>query len=373
MKSFPIEPTVLFTNFPSQSGKIKITYLEYISEITNVFKIKNDSECMKKYLIDALDNFKNKKILVMGDVMLDKFSFGEINRVNPEQPAAPLVRIIKENYILGGAANVANNIVALGANCTLYCVLGRDFCGKMINKICENKKIRIRGFFNNNPTIMKQRVIAHGQQISRMDFGERKIKKINERLQNKIIDSLKKEIKNYDFVILSDYDKSFFTKYFSSQIINLTKESDIPILADPKPCNLDFFRGCSLISPNKKEAEEMTGIKYSNEKNVLTKMAEELSKKIESKNIIITCGEDGVFDYCDGETDFVGTVAREVADVTGAGDTFAAIIALGLASGLNISDAIRLGNYASGIVVGKIGTATTNIKEIKEILEKDNN
>ncbi len=325
---------------------------------------------MKKELIDALDNFKNKKILVMGDVMLDKFSFGEINRVNPEQPAAPLVRIIKENYVLGGASNVANNISSLGANCSLYCVLGRDFSGKMINKICENKKIRIMGFFNNNPTIIKQRVIAHGQQISRMDFGERKIKKINEKLQNKIIDCLRKEIKNYDFVILSDYDKSFFTKNFSSQIISLARENNVSVLVDPKPCNIDFFKGCSLISPNKKEAEEMTGIKYSNEKNVLIKMAEELSKRIESKNIIITCGEDGVFNYCDGKTDFIETVTKEVADVTGAGDTFAATLALGLASGLNISDAIKLGNCASGIVVGKIGTATTNVKEIKEILDK---
>jgi len=326
---------------------------------------------MKKEFEIVLDNFKNKNILVIGDILLDKFSWGEVNRVNPEQPAAPLVRIIKENYVLGGAANVANNIVSLGAKCCLYGVIGRDYSGERIKKMCRFKKIIFKDF-RYKKTILKQRIMAHGQQITRMDFGEKEISKIGGALQDKIIGSLKKEIKKYDFIILSDYDKFLFNQEISSRIINLARENNIPVLVDPKPINLEFFKGCYLICPNKKEAEIMSGIKYSNGVETLEKMARILSEKINSRYVIITCGEDGVFSYGGEENRFIGTKAREVSDVTGAGDTFASVLALGLACKLDINDAVTLANYAAGIVVGKVGTATATINEIKERIEKDN-
>ena len=324
---------------------------------------------MKKELKDALDNFKNKNILVIGDILLDKFSWGEVNRVNPEQPAAPLVKIIKEDYALGGAANVANNIVSLGGKCCLYGVIGRDYAGERIKKMCNFRKIVFKDF-RYKKTLLKQRIMAHGQQIVRMDFGEKEILKIGNRLQNKIIDSLKEEIGKFDFIILSDYDKFLFNKEFSSRIISLAQKNNTPILVDPKPHNLDFFKGCYLICPNKKEAEIMSGITYSNGIETLEKMAKILAEKVNAKYIIITCGEDGVFSYANGEKNFIETKAVEVADVTGAGDTFASALSLGLSCNLNIDDAVSLANYAAGIVVGKVGTATTNIEEIKNYLKR---
>ena len=321
-------------------------------------------------LKEALNKFKDKNILVMGDIFLDRFSWGEINRTNPEQPAAHLVKVLKESFVLGGAGNVANNIASLGAKCSLYGILGKDSSGNKIKKMCKNKNIFLRSFSNNKPTIVKQRIMAHGQQITRMDFGEKNIKKINPNMRKKLINLLKKEITNFDFIILSDYDKCFFDKEMCSEIINLAKEKNIPTLVDPKPNNIDFFNGCSLICPNKKEAEKITGIKYLNEKGTLMEIAKILSNKINSQYVIITCGEDGMFSYHDGNGDFVETQAQEVVDVTGAGDTFAATMTLSLASGLKIHDAARLANYAAGVVVEKIGTATPKIKEIEKKIEE---
>ncbi|MFH1326796.1 MAG: PfkB family carbohydrate kinase [archaeon] len=329
---------------------------------------------MEEELIQELKKFKRKKILVVGDLLLDKFSFGKVERTNPEQPAAPLVKIIKEKYVLGGAANVANNLSSLGASCSLYGVIGRDFGGEKIKRLCKNKGIKFKSFYHNQPTILKQRIVAHGQHITRLDFGERKIKKINENIQEKIINLLKKEIKNFDFIILTDYDKFFFNENLARKILELAMENNIPTLVDPKPCNLHFFKNCTVICPNKKEAEEMAGIKdFNDEEETLIKMGEKLAENIQTKYIIITCGERGAFYYNkEGENMFIESQAREVSDVTGAGDTFAAVLSLGLASGLNITKAIRLANYASGVVVEKIGTAVPFVEEVIKKIKQNN-
>jgi len=319
-----------------------------------------------------LDETKKRKILVMGDLILDKFTWGEIERVNPEQPAAPLVKKKGKSYVLGGAGNVARNVVALGAKCLLYGILGDDESGEIFENLCKEEGIKLQKFYTKRPTITKQRIMAHGQQIVRIDMGEDGLEKINESLEEELIKSLEKEIKNFDFIILSDYDKQIFQESSSKKIIELAKKYNVPTLVDPKPCNLDFFEGCTVICPNKHEAEKMTKIKYASGQSQLTKMGEALSKRVNAKYVIITCSEDGMFSY-DGEKKnsiFVETKAKEVADVTGAGDTFAAMLTLGLASNLNIHDASKIANYASGIVVGKVGTATPTIEELEEAFEK---
>lgn len=324
-------------------------------------------------LLEVLKNFKKKKILVLGDVFLDKFSWGRVERINPEQPAAPLVKIMKETYVLGGAANVANNISSLGASCILCGVAGKDFLAKKIKKICKDKGIKLKLFYYNQPTILKQRVVAHGQHISRLDFGERRLKKITKNIQDKILSSLKKDLEGVDFIIFSDYNKIFFERDLSRNIIHLAKSKNIPILVDPKPSNIEYFFGCSVIRPNEREAEQITGIKYDKEKETLRDIACCLAKKLGSKYVVITCGKEGVFCY-DSNNDkylMIETKAREVADVTGAGDTFAAALALSLASGLDIFRASKLANYAAGNVVGKVGTATTNIKELERRIRLD--
>lgn len=322
----------------------------------------------------AIDSFKNKKILVIGDVLLDKFTWGKIESLNPEQPAAPKVKIKPiATYTLGGAGNVANNISSLGAYCKLYGVIGKDRDGYIIKNLCEDRKISDNLPYTDNPTIMKERIMAHGQQIVKLEYGEWNLRKVNQKIQKIIIKNLEKELENYDFLILSDYNKGIFSKDFTQEIISLANSKTIQIHTDPKPCNLSFFKNCTTISPNEKEAEEMTKIKYSNGKKALIKMGKSIAKKINSQYVVITCGKDGVFGYDVNKKEhlMVKTKAREVSDVSGAGDTFAATLPLALASGLNLFDSIILSNYASGIVVGKVGTATPTIEEIKTRIRED--
>jgi D-glycero-beta-D-manno-heptose-7-phosphate kinase len=318
----------------------------------------------------ALENFSSKKILVIGDIMLDKFSWGEINRINPEQPAAPLLKIFKEDYILGGAANTANNIASLGAEVYLSGVIGNDLYGKKLEEICNKNGIKHHFCYLNNPTIVKERGMAHGQQVVRLDYGEQNLKKINSKTKEKLLNKIK-NIKNLNGIILSDYNKIIFQKNFTQEIINYAKLQNIPIIADPKPQNINYFKSCDLICPNKIEAEKITGIKYRKENGTLLEIGRKLSNRLNS-NTIITLGEDGIFIYGkDGKSQYVQTEAKEVVDVTGAGDTFIATLSLSLASNLNIHDASSLANLASGIVVEKSGTSTPTIKEMKNRLKSN--
>jgi len=326
-----------------------------------------------KNLAGVLDNFKDKKILVIGDIILDKLSWGEVDRVNPEQPAAPLVRVYGETYALGGAANVANNIVSLQGNCTLYGIIGNDFFGKKLKELCKEKKIKFKSFYEKSPTIVKQRIMAHRQQVTRVDYGEVNLKKADRKIKNKIVDSLKKEIGKYDFMILSDYNKNIFSKDLTKEIIDLSNSKGLATLVDPKPNNVEFFKNCKIICPNEKEASIMTNIKYNNGKPTLKKMAKKLAEKVNSKAAIITCGKDGVFSYDREKQDFflIGTEAKEVRDVAGAGDTFMATLALGLTCDLDLHDAVKLANYSSGIVVTKPGIAVPTIDELMNKIQKN--
>jgi rfaE bifunctional protein kinase chain/domain len=326
-------------------------------------------------LFNALNDFKNRNILVLGDIILDKFSWGEIDSLNPEMPAAPKVKIKPgTTYALGGAANVASNISSLGANCTLCGVIGDDENSKRIIDLCSKRNIHLILEHHNKQTITKERVIAHGQQVVRLEYGEWGLEKIDEAIQKNVIRNLEEILSEFNFIVLSDYDKSFFTKGLSQKIIKLANSKKIPTLVDPKPVNWSYFKGCNIISPNEKEAETITGIKYNNGENRLTKMGGKLSEKLNSRYSVITCGKDGVFGYDRETKDYfmVETKAREVKDVTGAGDTFAAILALGLSSKLDMNDSIKLANYGSGIVVEKVGTAVTGIDEIKKRIMLDN-
>lgn len=319
-------------------------------------------------LIEALKNFPKKKVLVLGDIMLDIFSWGEVTRVNPEQPAASLVAMLKETYALGGAANVANNLSSLGARTTLFALLGEDQNKNRLTDLCKSNGIVFDSLQSSFPNIVKQRVMAHGQQMVRLDYGEKELQEIDTSTESQAIDYLRKNLFNYDVIILSDYDKRFFTENLSQEIIKLSNSLSIPTLIDPKPINAYYFRGGTLISPNKKEAEEISGIKYSNGEKTLRTMASSLRDKLQVPYVVITCGEDGAYSYHNGDSRLVKTVAKQVADVTGAGDTFAATLALGFSSGLGIHDAALLGSYAAGIVVEKLGTATLTLQELESLL-----
>jgi rfaE bifunctional protein kinase chain/domain len=261
----------------------------------------------------------------------------------------------------------------MGAKCGLYGVIGRDNYGKKIYEICTKNGIELKRFCNKKPTIMKERIIAHGQQVTRLEHGEWNLEKISRKIQKRIMGDLEEGLDEYNFIILSDYDKIFFSEKFTQEIISIANSKNIPTLVDAKPQNIGCFRNCLILRPNEKEAEKISGIKYRNGKDTLIKISEKISKMINCKYVIITCGADGVFSYDRelGESLMIETKAKSVADVTGAGDTFAAALALGLSSELKMNDSVRLANYASGVVVEKVGTATSSIEEIIKKIEQD--
>ncbi|OYT35993.1 hypothetical protein B6U91_02115 [Candidatus Pacearchaeota archaeon ex4484_71] len=322
---------------------------------------------------EAIKDFRGKEIIVMGDVLLDKFTFGEINRLNPDHFAAPLVNVQREEYVLGGAANVANNVNSLGGTAYLFGLVGEDEAGEIMKDECANRGIIHFLLKDENPTIVKQRVIAHNKQVVRLDFGENSLEKMSEENEKSFLNILEKGIKGKDALVLSDYNKIFFrgSKNLAKEIISLGVKYGVPILSDIKPPNAGNFFGSNIISPNLKEAEEITGIKYTNEKS-LEDMARYLNNSLGAEKIVITRGDKGVFGYDFQKRDYflMKTNAKEVADQTGAGDTFIATMSLGVSSGLDLRDSLRLANYASGIVVGKVGTATVHPSELEKILKK---
>jgi rfaE bifunctional protein kinase chain/domain len=318
-----------------------------------------------KELADSIRNFSNKKILVLGDVMLDWYLLTKVNRLNPEIHSVILANYFNEEYRLGGAANVANNLALLGAKTYLMGLTGRDFHGRKLIELCNKESISFSSFDSEEPTIVKQRIYADGNYKLRIDFGENNLKKTDPYIQKNILKEIKKSTIKFDAVILSDYNKHFFAEGFTQEIINMFNKIGIKIFADPKPENINLFRNCYLVSPNLKEAEKITGIPFS-DKESLEKMAIQLSKRLNIERVIITCGEKGVFGY-DSKTkykSFMETKAKEVSDQTGAGDTFIAAYTLADVSDFVFDDSLEIANSAAGVVVGKVGTATLTQEEL---------
>jgi D-beta-D-heptose 7-phosphate kinase/D-beta-D-heptose 1-phosphate adenosyltransferase len=308
-----------------------------------------------------LDNFKDKNILVIGDIMLDKYIYGEVERISPEAPVQ-VVSVKSEKYILGGAANVANNTASLGAKTNICGVTGEDEAGNILLSCLHEKNINGDMVFSDKDkkTIQKIRVVSQSQQLIRIDYENSNY--IAEYTREKIIEHLKKKIHNYDVIIISDYAKGTITKEIADFVIT---GSNKKVIIDPKPKHKEFYKGAYLITPNLKEAVEMTGIYYVKDEHTISMIGHKLMEEMNS-HILITCGDQGMYLFKkDGEFYKLPTKAREVYDVTGAGDTVIATIATVIASGGTMKEASYIANYAAGIVVGKAGTATTNVEEIK--------
>lgn len=313
-----------------------------------------------------LDNFKNNNILVIGDIMLDKYIYGEVDRISPEAPVQ-VVNVKKEKYILGGAANVANNTASLGARTNICGVTGEDEAGSVLLSCLQEKHINGDMVFGDKAkkTIQKIRVVSQSQQLIRIDYEN--TVDISKDTEEKIIQQLKKKIHNYDVIVLSDYAKGTITKEIAEFVI---KYSNKKVIIDPKPKHKEFYKGAYLITPNLKEAVEMTGI-YAENEDTISVIGHTLMEEMNS-HILITCGAQGMYLFKkDGDFFKLPTKAREVYDVTGAGDTVIATIATAIASGGTMREASYIANYAAGIVVGKAGTATTAVEEIKREIKYD--
>jgi len=321
---------------------------------------KIDSERAKS----IIENFDKKRIVILGDIMLDQYIIGKVSRISPEAPV-PVVEITSENYCLGGAGNVAHNLEALGAEYLLVGVIGDDNSGKKILEKVKNK----RGIFidEKRPTIVKTRIIAHHQHVVRVDREKRL--PIPEKIEKGIINFLKNE--EFDGIIISDYNKGTITRSLMENLLSFTSKNNIPVFVDPKVEHFNFYSPITLITPNHFEVEGILNRKIYSDREI-ENAGKEILSKISCEYLIITRGEKGMSVFVkDNRVVHIPTVAKEVYDVTGAGDTVIATASLSLLSGADILESAILANYAAGIVVGKLGTATVNKKELLREIERE--
>ncbi|MBW6489251.1 D-glycero-beta-D-manno-heptose-7-phosphate kinase [Sulfurimonas sp.] len=312
-----------------------------------------------------MKNMKNftPKILVIGDLMIDHYLWGSCERISPEAPVQ-IVDIAKETTVLGGGGNVINNLKALGANVSVSGVIGSDENGIELINLLKNIDVDVSGIIvqNGRKTSKKSRVIAASQQILRYDKESKE--EIEKSSVEKILNSLTGTVSEYDAVILSDYGKGVLTDELCQGVIKLCNKAGVKVLVDPKGSDYSKYSGAYLLTPNKKEAMLATKIEIKDNvslKEALLKMKKEADLTIS----LITLSEDGIALH-DDEMKIFPTVAKEVFDVTGAGDTVIASIVFALSANKSIEDSAKFANLAAGVVVGKIGSATVTLDEIEE-------
>jgi rfaE bifunctional protein kinase chain/domain len=313
---------------------------------------------------EQLPNFDRAKVLVVGDVMLDRYWFGEVTRISPEAPV-PVLKVDKVDERPGGAANVARNIASLGAQCTLLSVVGDDEAGNCLEKLLTQHG-NVTALLHRDSTIsttIKLRAVARQQQLLRIDF---ETQPSHEVLNAKLAD-FKIKLADADVVILSDYGKGGLTHI--AEMIRLARAAGKPVLIDPKGDDYTRYSGATVLTPNRSEFREVAGT-WKNEAELSVK-AEKLRVELKLDALLVTRSEDGMSLYRANEILHEPTQSREVFDVSGAGDTVIATLAVMLACGSNWADAVRVANRAAGIVVGKLGTAMVNREEIIQDMVRD--
>lgn len=311
-----------------------------------------------------IENLRSSKpnILVVGDLMIDHYLWGDCDRISPEAPVQ-VVNVAKETAVLGGAGNVVNNLHALGASVSVASVIGEDEIGKELLIMLKSLGVKTEGLVRQEgrKTSKKSRVIASNQQILRYDKESKE--DITEDSVEKILSAIKKDLFLYDMIILSDYGKGVLTESLCQQIISLASSQKKKVLVDPKGTDYSKYKGAHFLTPNKKEACEATGINITDDESLL-RAGEWLRSECELELSMITLSEDGIAIF-DDTMHKVPTVAKEVFDVTGAGDTVIASLAFAISSGQDIIAAAQFANAAAAVVVGKIGSATATMDEIE--------
>ncbi len=305
------------------------------------------------------------KILVIGDLMLDKYIWGNADRLSPESPV-PIVKVQEESISLGGACNVANNLIAMDCEVSIYGAIGNDIDGSLLHDFLISKGIDANCFKSNRPTTTKTRIMASKHQMLRVD------KENNSHLESKVytemFEHIQARIMQYHCVILSDYLKGVLNAAFTQKLIKLANSLNIPILCDPKGNDYSKYKNATLLTPNKKEAIEATKIIIKDDKTLLNALLK-LKKICAIKYPLITLSEDGIgYLNNDNTLNKKPTIAKEVYDVSGAGDTVIAALAMQLAQGKDIDFATKFANAAAAVVIGKIGSATATITEINDFL-----
>jgi D-beta-D-heptose 7-phosphate kinase/D-beta-D-heptose 1-phosphate adenosyltransferase len=328
----------------------------------------------RKKLESILKGFPRVRLLVVGDIMMDRSIFGKVSRISPEAPV-PVIIAETEDFNLGGAANVAHNIRSLGGMVSLCGIVGDDENGKKIYEKIVERGIRTQGIFfeQGRQTTVKTRIIAHHphyQQLVRVDRETTDHPKAST-LRN-LSRFLTEKIEDFDGVVFSDYGKGLLTRKLIQTIVERARQSKKLIMVDPKVKNFFFFKGATVITPNTNEASEASRIPVTDQSSV-EKIGRSLLKRLKCSALVITQGEKGMIIFERDQRPYrVPTVAKEVYDVTGAGDTVIGTMALALGTGRRVSvkDAASLANYAAGIVVGKVGTAIVSSEELLKVIKE---
>ena len=308
-------------------------------------------------------DFSNSKILVIGDLMLDIFYYGKSFRESPEAPV-PVIEDADIRNILGGALNVANNIKNLGGNVSIIGMLGEDKEAQIINDLLEKENISNTGIIKNKNfnTISKKRIFSNNIQIARIDKEDQNYK-FN--FTDKDISQIKKQISSCDILILSDYNKGFLSENLIPIIIDIARSNNVKIIVDPKKLNFASYKGASIITPNLKEIQDATGITIANQKHLID-ICKKIVNEHDFEHIVATKSEDGISIISKTEDHHISGKLVNNPDVSGAGDTVIAALALGLSVGLDIYSSANIANIAAGLVVAKEGTSVVSISELKE-------
>lgn len=320
----------------------------------------------QKRLTGCIDRFARTRILVVGDIVLDHYIWGKVSRISPEAPV-PVVNVTRESLLLGGATNVVQNIHALGGSVSVCGVIGSDEAGSQVLRLLRGRGIQTDGLIetDDRPTTIKTRIIAHSQQVVRFDRETRD--GIGKEIHNRIFDHVKRRVsEGLDGIVVSDYSKGVVTADLVRDIVRISRKNGIIVSVDPKVNHFGMYRGVTILTPNVNEASIGSRIEIDDEDSLLRAGAL-LLKKLNCDAVLITRGEQGMSLFeRGGRVTHIPTVAREVFDVTGAGDTVIGALTLAMASGAGMVDAARISNYAAGIVVGIVGTASVKPEELKQ-------
>ena len=319
----------------------------------------------QKALRQYLQRFPQASLLVIGDLILDHYVMGRVSRISPEAPV-PVVHVESETLRLGGAANVFNNILALGGKADLCGVIGADESGRLLLKELGKSRSGRGGVIidHDRPTTRKSRVIAHNQQIVRYDMEGRQ--ELKGTLQKRLLRYVESRIRELSCIVVSDYAKGVVSAALMTELTRMAALRKIPIIVDPKVEHFSYYKGVTVMTPNHLEATQAAGL-HGDDDQTINQAGAVIRQRLGCQSVLITRGEKGMSLYeGEGTSWHLPTQARQVYDVTGAGDTVIGTLALALATGANMREAATLANHAAGIVVGMVGTATVSPKQLLE-------
>jgi rfaE bifunctional protein kinase chain/domain len=307
------------------------------------------------------------KVLVIGDIMVDHYIYGNCNRISPEAPV-PVVEITREQYMLGGAGNVLKNLIAFGCQADIAAVVGEDDNATVVLSELTACNISGDGILKDagRCTIMKSRVMVANHQLIRLD--KEIAKPISHQKEQEVLAYLKKHIKNHDIVLISDYNKGLLTPALLNGIFTLCREHGIQTIVDPKGVDFAKYKGANTIKPNRKEAVAASGINIT-DKDSLSLACAKIQEITGCDSVVITMSEDGIAMYEAQGLQIIPTKALDVVDVTGAGDTVLASLGVAIASGNNLYNACDFANHAAAVVVSKVGSATATLAEVEQKFE----